>query len=310
MQLLENEALQRMVDYSFGDHSGVLGGVPNAFMKKANIWNSEFLNILNSPKEVFTLFIDNIRLYKRDLEYSDWLHMKPISGQDRQWLNQFNDEDLLDLCRQRQDKKFIIFTAFEDTPLDDYIWDKIPENVLAIHSANGVVFGGKVHPFPHGIERIMHEGYNHHEVLLNAIETIVEPSKALFVAHRTDTGNRASIGAIFQDKPWATVTHLPYQQYLNEMKNHKFVLCPSGNGIESARNWETLYMRRVPIFKDHPYLREMFKGFPALFVNEWEEVTEELLLANEHLYQQAQEMDMSKLDLNTWYTTALRSLMN
>lgn len=303
---LENEALQRMVDFSFGDHSGVLGGVPNAYMKKASIHNQKFLEfVTNSEKEVLTLFIDNIRLYNRPLYYSDWLHMKPISEQDKQWLSKFDDEDLLALCATFPKKKFIIFTAFEDTPLDDYIWEKIPENVLAIYSANAVIFGGKVHPFPHGIERIMYPGYNHHELLLNAMEGHTEPHKALFVAHRTDTGNRASIGELFKDKDWATVTHLPYEQYLNEMKKHKFVLCPSGNGIESARNWETLYMRRVPVFKDHPYLREMFKDFPALFVNDWEEVTEELLSANEHLYLQAQEMDMSKLDLNTWYTTAL-----
>lgn len=314
MQILENEALQRMVDFSFGDHSGVLGGVPNAYMKKANILNEEFCNIANDPfkyKGIVTLFIDNIRLYKRPLEYSDWLHMKPISSQDRQWLNKFNDEDLLDLCSYFPWTRFIIFTAFEDTPLDDYIWEKIPDNVLAIHSANGVVFGGKVHPFPHGIERIMYNGYNHHELLREAITNQTTPTKTLLICHRDDTGARGSIRDLFRDKPFATVSpKLDYPEYLNAIKDHKFVLCPSGNGIESARNWETLYMKRVPIFKDHPYLREMFKDFPALFVQDWEEVTEELLTDNEHLYQQVQEMDMNKLDLNTWYTTALRSSTN
>ena len=63
--LLEYEELQRIVDYSFGDHSGVLGGVPNAYMKKANINNTEFINALNSHTgKVMTLFIDNIRLYR------------------------------------------------------------------------------------------------------------------------------------------------------------------------------------------------------------------------------------------------------
>lgn len=298
---LENEELQRRVDYSFGDQSGVLGGVPNAYMKKANLGNQEFVNFVNSStKDILTLFIDNIRLYRRPVEYSDWLHMKPISETDKRWLSQFDDEDLLELCGHF-DKKFIIFTAFEDTPLDDYIWDKIPENVLKINSANAVIFGDKIVPFPHGIERKMYSGYNHHEILENAIQSNIEPSKLLFVAHRTDTGNRASIGALFEDKNWATVTHLPYQQYLAEMKRHKFVLCPSGNGIESARNWETLYMRRVPIFKDHPYLREMFKDFPALFVKDFDEVTEELLLANDHLYQEVQSVDIEKLDLNWWF---------
>lgn len=302
IKLLENEDLQRMVDYSFGDQSGVLGGIPGAYMKKANTSNLEFINAVEKHKSnVMTLFIDNIRLYKRPLEYSDWLHMKPINEQDKKWLSNFDDEDLLQLCEVYKNKKFIIFTAFEDTPLDEYIWHRIPENVLAIHSANGVVFGGKVHPFPHGIERKMYEGYNHHELLLSALELKIEPKKALLVAHRTDTGDRNSIGQLFKDKDWATVTHLPYEAYLSAIQNHKFVLCPSGNGIESARNWETLYLRRVPIFKRHPYLEEMFKDFPCLFVDDWSEITEELLENNSQLFQQAQEMNLNKLDLNYWY---------
>ena len=171
MLLLENEQLQRMVDYSFGDHSGVLGGVPIAYMKKANKDNQEFVKyIYENQGKVITLFIDNIRLYRRPILYSDWLHMKQVSVPDRLWLNRFEDEDLLELCGQFHECRFIIFTAFEDTPLDDYIWDKIPQNVLSINSANGVVFGGKVHPFPHGIERIMYPSYNHHELLFMPYE--------------------------------------------------------------------------------------------------------------------------------------------
>lgn len=304
--ILDNEELQDMVDYSFGDHSGVLGGVPNAYMKKANLENLEFFRfVILSEKPVLSLFIDNIRLYRRPLEYSDWLHKKPISIQDKQWLSQFNDEDLLELCSRFPEKKFVIFTAFEDTPLDDYIWGKIPENVLSINCANGVIFGGVIRPFPHGLERIMYQGYNHHELLQEAMASPTEPSKLLFVAHREDTGDRKSIGQLF--KSWATVTHLPYEEYLKGIQDHKFVLCPSGNGIESARNWETLYLRRVPIFKRHPYLEEMFKDFPVLFVDEWEEVTEQLLKDNEHLFDEMQNINPDLLDLNKIYDIRLNA---
>jgi hypothetical protein len=304
-KLLDHEETERMVDYSFGDQSGILGGVPNAYMKKANLNNLEFVDFIKeTPKDILTLFIDNIRLYKRELKYSDWQHLKPISDEDRNWLDHFGDESLLDLLPWFPNKKFIIFTAFEDTPLDDYIWSQIPENVLSINAVNGVVFGRKVKPFPHGIERIMYEGYDHHELLKEAMVRSVEPLRALFVAHRTDTGDRLSIGGVFKDKPWATVTHLPYREYLSGILNHKFVLCPSGNGIESARNWETLYLRRVPIFINHPYMRELYKDYPVLFVKDYSEVTEELLKANEHLYQQAQVMDMRKLSLIYWFNKA------
>ncbi len=299
-----------MVDYSFGDHSGVLGGVPNAYMKRANPDNKEFLwKVLHMPKDsVMTLFIDNIRLYRRPIGYSDWLHMKPVSPQDKAYLERFEDEDLLEMCRQLPGQKFIIFTAFEDTPHDDYIWDRIPENVLAIHAANGVVFGGKIHPFPHGIERQMYDFYDHHEILLEKMSE--QPPlkswtdrKILFVAHRADTGNRSKLGELFADKLWATVTHLPYEDYLDEMNKHQFVLCPSGNGIGSSRNWETLYMGKVPVMEDHPYKRELFKGFPVLFVKDFSEVTEELLVKNWSLIGK---VDKSKLDLDYWFNKALQ----
>jgi hypothetical protein len=303
MKLLENEELQRMVDYSFGDQSGVLGGVPNAYMKKANFGNKEFLKSLKNP---MTLFIDNIRLYWRPLDYSDWQHLKPISSEDRIWLEQFKDEDLLHLCSVLPHINFHIFTAFEDTPQDKFVWDAIPKNVLSINAANAVVFGGKVRPFPHGIERKTYEGYDHHEILREFIEKDIEPVKKLLICHRDDTGARGDIKGFFRGQDWATVAgHLEYRNYLEAIKNHKFVLCPSGNGIESARNWETLYMRRVPVFKRHPYLEEMFKDFPALFVEDFGEVTEELLEKHEHLYQQALEMDMEKLDLDYWFKKAI-----
>lgn len=307
MNLLDNDALQAMVDYSFGDQSGVLGGVPQAYMKRADIFNTGFDYAVATHKgEVMTLFVDNVRLYQRWLEYSDWMHLKPVSEQDRQWLNTFYGQSVLGRCAVHPKKKFIIFTAFEDTPIDQDIYDQIPENVIAIHAANAVVFGGKVHPFPHGIERKMYSGYTHHDILKQVMLDEVEPTKLLFVAHREDTGNRASIGQLFKDKEWATVTHLPYEQYLKAIQKHKFVLCPSGNGIESSRNWETLYMRRVPVFKDHPYLREMFKDFPALFVKDFDEVTEQLLKDNDHLFQQAQSMDMEKLSLDYWFNKAIK----
>lgn len=304
MKLLENEELQRMVDYSFGDHSGVLGGVPNAYMRKANNRNLEFMMLVKHYK-VMTLFIDNIRLYQRPIEYSDWMHLKPISYVDRRWLDNFKDEDLLDLCSQFPNKRFIIFTAFEDTPLDEYIWDKLPKNVT-IHAANAVVFGGRIKPFPHGIERIMYPGYDHHEILKEYMEKDITPTKQLFICHRDDTGGRIRLKDSFKDKGWATVaSKLDYEPYLEEMKNHRFVLCPSGNGIESARNWETLYMRRVPVFKRHPYLEEMFKEFPVIFVDDFSEVTEELLEKNEHLFDAMQKINPDLLDLQKIYDLRL-----
>jgi len=308
VNLLDNDHLQRLVDYSFGDHSGVLGGIPQAFMNKANEKNVEFYDkVMKHPTNHMSLFIDNIRLYSRPIAYSDWLHRKSVSPQDRVWLNHFVDEDLLKLCTHFPKMRFTIFTAFEDTPLDPFIEGRIPENVLSINAANAVHFGGKIIPFPHGIERKMHSGYNHHEILLTMIDDVTPATKTLYVNHRVDTGNRGSLNDMFSGKTWATVApRADYQTYMNGIKQHKFVLCPSGNGVESARNWETLYLRRVPVFKENECLRFLFKDYPAIFVKEFEDVTEGLLLMCDHLYRQALTMDQSGLDLVNVYNERMK----
>ena len=299
LHLIEHEETQKMVDYSFGDHSGTMAGVPNAYMKKANIKNFEFVDFIKKiKKDVITLFIDNIRLYKRPLDYSDWYHEKPITVSDKEYLKQYDDEDLLELCSFFPDKEFIIFTAFEDTPLDSHIIGRIPTNVRSIHAVNSVFLCDKIHPMPHGIERIMYPGYNHHEILSNYIINKSLPEKLLYVNYRKDTGTRARLDNIFDN--WATVSQrLSYEPYLEQLKNHKFILCPSGNGIESARNWETLYLKRVPVFERHPYMELLFQDFPVLFIDKFENLTEDYLNDHLHLVEEAQQLDYRKLDLVT-----------
>jgi hypothetical protein len=297
MKLLEYEELQRMVDYSFGDHSGVLGRVPNAFMKKANIHNKEFVDFIKTTsKEKITLFIDNIRLYKRKLEYSDWERKKPIKDIDKNWLKNFEDEDLLLLCSHFPNKNFIIFTAFEDTPLDSFIEGRIPENVLSINATNAVYLNEKIKPMPHGIERIMYDGYKNHDILIEYIKDDRKSDKLLYVNHREDTGTRGHLRQLLSD--WATISpKVIYREFLEGIKTHKFVLCPSGNGIGSARNWETLYLKRVPVMERHPYKEIVFKEFPVLFVDSFDELNPQLLQDNEHLYEKSLMINMDKLDL-------------
>lgn len=298
MKLLEYEELQRMVDYSFGDQSGVLGNCPNAYMKKANTDNQEFVERVRShPNKVMTLFIDNIRLYRRPLGFRDWEFKKPSPPEDIEWLKRFNDEDLLDLCSKFPEKDFVIFTAFEDTCITPDIEDKIPNNVRSINATNSVYFSDKVIPMPHGLERKMYHGYNHHEILTSLMQNDPEPSKLLYVNHRDDTGQRGSLRDMFRS--WATVSErLTYEPYLRSIQDHKFVLCPSGNGIGSARNWETLYLKRVPVLEWHPYKEVVFSGLPVVFVDSYSQVTKEFLESKDHIYQEAKRIDMDKLDLD------------
>lgn len=68
----------------------------------------------------------------------------------------------------------------------------------------------------------------------------------------------------------------PIAEYWEYMSKSVFVISPPGNGIDCHRIWEALYLRCVPIVKEHEAFSQ-FKHLPILFVKTWEEVTIDFL---------------------------------
>ena len=302
MELIEGVALSELCDYSFGDQSGQWGNIYTSFMKDANLLNLEFPSKvfeIKKERDYMTLFIDNIRLYKREIE-----EVKP---EDKPYVDSLmKKSNLLELCSHFSSMNFIIFTNLEDTPIDEYIFDSIPENVLCIAAINAVAHGGKVVPAPYGVQRKMTPNDDHIERLNNAMKTNVNASEAklLYVNHNDNSHpERLGIKDLFRDEYWANVDEkrVDYYHFLLNLANHKFIVCPRGNAIDCHRNWEVLYMRRVPVMKRDAYLEELYKDYPVLFVDNYSDITEDLLKSNNHLYEEAQTMDLLGLTLPTFF---------
>ena len=311
MELIEGVALSKLCDYSFGDQSGQWGNIYTSFMKDANFLNVEFATKIfevMQTRDYMTVFIDNIRLYRRNIPST-----KP---EDRDYVNALMARsDLLDLCGTFPQMKFIIFTNLEDTPIDDFIIDQIPENVVCISAINAITHGDKIIPAPYGVQRRMTPDDDRMEQLTEWMkyDSIDNPTTLLYVSHNDANGSeRSGIKSLFYDKDWAEVNEqrVPYHKFLSNLSNSKFMICPIGNAIDCHRNWEVLYMRRVPVMRRHPYLVELYKDYPVLFVDKYSDVTEELLLANKHLFEQAQTMDLSNLTLPKFFDNIVDRYVN
>ena len=310
MKLIEGVALSELCDYSFGDQSGQWGSIYTSFMKDANFLNTEFATKVfevMQERDHMTVFIDNIRLYKRNIPST-----KP---QDLDYVNALMARsDLLDLCSNFSQMKFIIFTNLEDTPIDDFIVNKIPSNVVCISAVNAITHGDKVIPAPYGVQRRMNQSDDRIEKLIDSMEYVPSnPRGLLYVSHNESSNpERRGIKSLFYDKDWAEVNEqrVPYNIFLYNLAASKFMICPKGNAIDCHRNWEVLYMRRVPVMRRHPYLVELYKDYPVLFVDKYSDVTEELLLANNHLFEQAQTMDLSNLTLPKFFDNIVDRYVN
>ena len=76
--------------------------------------------------------------------------------------------------------------------------------------------------------------------------------------------------------------------------------------MDCHRNWEVLYLKRVPIMKKSDYLQELYKDYPVLWVDDFIKVTKTLLTNNQHLFDEAQNIDMNLLDLFSVFNRAVK----
>lgn len=316
MNLLDPTYIRDNVDYSFGDQSSMVHNLFDGYMKTANIENVEFvkkINLIKNEKNIITLFIDNIRLYQRNNVKYTAMELNNSINKDYKdkRIEELKNNDLLKLCSELPEFRFIIFTNFEDTPIDDEIFDKIPNNVLGLYVSNAMSFGGKIKPFPLGLQRKLHINDKNQEVLKTLINYNVKPKKLLYINHNNNTNPiRAKITNFFENKNWATIGSKTksYEEFLLNIKEHKFMICPEGNAIggDCHRDWEVIYMRRVPIIKKNDFLTNLFDGIPVLFVEDFNDVTESLLNENLNLYDEMQNFDLSNLDIKKMYEKILK----
>ena len=93
----------------------------------------------------------------------------------------------------------------------------------------------------------------------------------------TYPAERNHVWNLFADKEWVTkgshvATLEGRKEFLQTIRNHRFVLAPRGNGVDTHRLWEALYMGSIPIVQRHLALDE-FQDLPIAWINDWSEVT-------------------------------------
>ena len=73
-------------------------------------------------------------------------------------------------------------------------------------------------------------------------------------------------------------SQLSQEGFYNKLLEYKYTLCPLGNGLDAApRLIECLFLGSVPIVKYNMNTWRLYKDYPVLFIDDWCEITEELL---------------------------------
>ena len=83
---------------------------------------------------------------------------------------------------------------------------------------------------------------------------------------------------LFASAPSSTVdgsaSMLNQRDYLQELKRHRFLANPAGNGLDTHSTWEALLAGCIPI-NPHSPLDPLYDGLPVWLIHSWDEVTDD-----------------------------------
>lgn len=206
-----------------------------------------------------------------------------------------------------------VVTQHSDIEVDDEIMKAKPACVKKVFGSNTTSLREDSIPIPLGIG----PPYCHFTPKINEIRAVdakKQRSRLLYVNFRTTflSDENRGIREYARQKVLemsrscsavvtiidASIQPVSNQQYLEDLTDHKFCLCPRGGGIDTHRLWECLYCRTIPIVKRENAHRN-FTDLPILFVEDWSEITEEFLHDS---YQRFFDVDWnySKLSASWW----------
>lgn len=69
------------------------------------------------------------------------------------------------------------------------------------------------------------------------------------------------------------VRAMSQEGWYSTVAEYSLVLCPRGNGLDTFRAWDTLYLGRIPVVASSP-MDAVFDGLPVLILDSWHEISD------------------------------------
>lgn len=95
-------------------------------------------------------------------------------------------------------------------------------------------------------------------------------------------------------------SHLGRKEYCELIRQHDFVLCPRGNGRDTHRLYEALYLGSIPIVKRGDLPTSLLCEFPVWVVDDWHKVLDINLRSVVRASILSKHWDVKKLSQSYW----------
>ena len=208
------------------------------------------------------------------------------------WIQTHKLYKVIPFLAECKDKKFIVVSGNSDGGIkynasrwDSYSW-KNENNIVHWFMQNCDVKEPNVTPIPIGLENLyVFKRDVKQELMVDLVNANIPKENKVYLCFRrgTNSEQRNSAYKAFSGLSWATCEEgengtQNIKPYFNQMIKHQFILSPDGNGMDTVRTWEALYMGAIPIVKRHVFSEYFAKYLPIIIIDSYEEVTQDMLI--------------------------------
>ena len=89
-------------------------------------------------------------------------------------------------------------------------------------------------------------------------------------------------------------------KYLRQLRENNLVVCPQGNGPDTHRLWETLYMGGTPVVLSSTYTDHLLANLPVIVLRSWKQLADFQLMEEYWHKLNERKFNYEKLDVNFW----------
>ena len=268
MNIITGEKIQNLCDYYIGslDDFNVNPIIRNQKLKHINIDNYNIENIKN-------LNVKNIFCYTHliDGEAANFNREKCTN----------NLKNLFIILSNISTKFNIIFHNSDGGFKDEHKSILQIDNVNKIYTQNLTIKPEeRIIPLPIGIANSMWQHGNLHiwKQILESNKLVNKPNYIYFNFNiNTNLFKRKKCYDIITSKNIPNIPTTNYLNYLTILSSYKFAICPEGNGVDTHRFWECLYLKVIPICLKNHITKYYSENFPIVLLDDWNDIEDNML---------------------------------
>ena len=222
--------------------------------------------LITSDEDYGLVYQERHPVWRDALKYVAMRHFRDKLGVDSVTSDAYNDIIIPARCdvRHCDVSHRLSFKSYAHTELT---LDRLPNNIKHWFAVNSAVEEDFVTALPLGVQRGQ----------AKLLEKVGQDKKGLlYVNFSLYTKSRLDAFNYFclKDYEWATVVKDQGRtegEFLEDIAAHDFVLCPQGNGVDTYRLWQTLYLGSIPIVNS-TMQQKFFRELPILWCDDLDAV--------------------------------------